>query len=48
MSVVKVNFNTTVDVEGEWLINENLDLVYFSTFTSDSVPLDTSTDVDSD
>ena len=48
MSIDKLNFNTSTNVEGEWFINGNLDFVYFLTFTSDSVPLDTSTDVDSD
>jgi len=43
----KLNFDATVDVEGEWFINENLGLAYFSTFASNSVPSDTSTDVDS-
>ena len=48
MSIDKLNFNTTTNVEGEWFINENLDLAYFSTFASDSVPSDTSTDVEND
>jgi len=26
MSIDKLNFNTTANVEGEWFINENLDL----------------------
>ena len=43
-----ISFNTTTNVEGEWFINENLDLVYFSAIASDSIPSDTSTDVDSD
>ena len=30
----------------QWYINEELDLAYFFVFTSDSVPSDTSTDVD--
>ena len=33
---------------GEWYINEELDLAYFSVFASDSVPSDTSTEVDDD
>ena len=33
---------------GEWYINEELDLAYFSVFASDSVPSYTSTDVDDD
>jgi len=48
MSIDKLNFNTTANVEDEWCINEDLDLVYFSAFTSDSVPSNTSTDVDID
>jgi len=47
-SIDKLGFNTTTNVEGEWFIDENLDLAYFSAFASDSVPLDTSIDVDSD
>ena len=47
-SIDKLDFTTTVDVEGEWFINENLDLAYFSAFAFDSVPSDTSTDIDSD
>jgi len=38
MSIDKLNFNTTANVKDEWFINENLD----------SVPSNTSTDVDSD
>jgi len=37
--------DTTANAEGEWFINEDLDLAYFFAFTSDSIPLDTSTDV---
>ena len=40
-SIDKFNFHTTANVEGEWFINENLNLAYFSTFASDSVLLDT-------
>ena len=47
-SIDKLDFNTIANVEGKWFINENLDLGYFSTFASDSVPLDTSTDIDND
>jgi len=43
----KLNFNATANVEGEWFINEDLELVYFPTFAFDFVPSDTSTDVDS-
>jgi len=40
--------NTSADDIGGWYINEELDLAYFSVFASDSVPSDTSTDVDDD
>ena len=46
MSVDKLYFNTTANVDGEWFINKNLDFAYFSTFTSDFVLSDTSTNVD--
>jgi len=46
-SADKLDFNTIVNIEGKWFINENLDLVYFSVFASDSVLSDTSTNVDS-
>ena len=42
-SVNKLDVNV-----GKWCINEELDLTYFSVFASDSVPLDTSTNVDDD
>jgi len=29
-SIDKLDFNTTINIEGEWFINEDLDLVYFS------------------
>ena len=45
-SVDKLDFDVTANVEGEWFINENLDLAYFSIFASNSVPSDTNTDVD--
>ena len=47
-SIDKLDFDTTANVESEWFINEDLDLAYFFAFASDSVPLDTSTDVDND
>ena len=47
-SIDKLDFDTAANVEGEWFINENLDLTNFSVFASDSVPSDTSTDVDND
>jgi len=48
MSIDKYSFNTTANVKGEWFINENLDFSYFSAFAPDSVPSDTSTNVNSD
>ena len=47
-SVSKLDVNNTANDVGEWYINEELDLAYFSVFASDSVPSDTSTDVDDD
>ena len=47
MGIDKLDFNNTTNDVGEWYINENLDLVYLSALASDSVLLDTSTDVDS-
>ena len=38
-SIDKLDFDTTTNVEGEWFINENLDLAYFSTFAFDFVPV---------
>jgi len=34
-SINKLDVNITADVEGEWFINEDLDLAYFSAFASD-------------
>ena len=48
MSTNKLDVNNTVDDVGEWQINKELDLAYFSAFASDSIPSDTSTDVDDD
>jgi len=48
MSFDKLNFNNTANIEGEWFINENLDLTYLSALNSDFIPSDTSTDIDSD
>jgi len=48
MSINMLNFNNTTNVEGEWFINENLDLAYLSVLAYDYVPSDTSNDVDSD
>ena len=39
--------NTTDDVGGQY-INEELDLAYFSVLASDSIPSDTSTDINDD
>ena len=47
-SVNKLGVNNTANNIGEWYINEELDLIYFSVFASDFVPSDTSTDVDDD
>jgi len=47
-SIRKLGSDTTANVDGEWFINEDLDLAYFSVFASNSIPLDTSTDVNSD
>ena len=48
MSVNKLVVNNTANDVGEWYINEELDLSYFSVFASDSVPSDTSIVVDDD
>jgi len=48
MSINKLDVNNAADDIGEWYINEELDLAYFSVFASDSVPSDTSTDVSYD
>ena len=47
MSIDKLDFNNTANVEGEWFITENLDSTYLSSLASDSIPPDTSTDVES-
>ena len=47
-SINKLDVNNTANNVGEWYINEELNLAYFSVFASDSVPSDTSTDVDDD
>jgi len=47
-SINKLDVNNPANDIGEWYINEELDLTYFSMFASDSVPSDTSTDVDDD
>ena len=46
MSINKLDINNTINDVGGWYINEELDLAYFSVFASDSVPSNTSTDVD--
>jgi len=33
-SIDKLDFNNTANDEGEWFINEDLDLAYFSTLAS--------------
>jgi len=47
-NVNKLDVNNTANDGGEWYINEELDLTYFSVFASAFVPSDTSTDVDDD
>ena len=47
-SINKLDVNNTANDVGEWYINEELNLAYFSVFAFDSVPSDTSTDVDND
>jgi len=47
-SINKLDVNNTADNVGEWYINEELNLAYFYVFASDSVPSDTSTEVDND
>ena len=46
-SINKLDVNNTADDVGGWHINEELNLAYFSVFASDSVPSDTSTEVNS-
>ena len=48
MSINKLDVNNTADDVGEWYINKELNLAYFSVFASDSVPSNTSTNVDND
>jgi len=47
-SINKLDVDDTANDVGGWYINEELDLAYFSVFVSDSVPSDTSTEVDDD
>ena len=47
-SIGKLSSDTTANVEGEWFINDDLDLAYFSAFASDSVSSGSSTDMNSD
>jgi len=42
-SIDKLDFNNTANDEGEWFINEDLYLAYFSALTFDSVSSNTST-----
>jgi len=42
MSVNKLDINNTANDVGEWYINEELNLAYFSVFASNFKPLDTS------
>ena len=47
-SINKLDVNNTADDVGGWYINKELNLAYFSVFASNSVPSDTSTEVDND
>jgi len=47
-SINKLDVNNTANAVGEWYINEELDLAYFSVFASNSVPSDTGTNIDDD
>ena len=47
-SINKIDVNNTADDIGEWYINEELNLAYFSVFASDSMLSGTSTEVDDD
>jgi len=47
-SVNKLDVNNTANDVGEWYINEELDLAYFSVFASDFMPSYTSTDLGDD
>ena len=47
-STNKLDVDNTADDVGGWYLNEDLDLAYLSVFASDSVPSDTSTEVDDD
>jgi len=47
-SIDKFGVDNTTDDVGGWYINEKLDLACFSVFASDSVPSDTSIEMDDD
>jgi len=47
-SINKFDVNNTADDVGEWYINEELNLAYFSVFASHSASSNTSTEVDND
>ena len=47
-SIDNLDFNNTANDEGEWFINEDLNLTYFFALTSDYLPSNISTDIDSD
>jgi len=47
-NIDKLDFNNTTNNIDKWYINENLNLAYLSALASDSVPSDTSTDVNND
>ena len=47
-SIDKLDYNNTANDEGKLFINRDLDLAYFSALASDSVPSDTSIDINND
>ena len=47
-SINKLDVNNTAEEIGEWYINEELNLAYFSVLASNSMPSDTSTEVGDD
>jgi len=47
-NIAKLDVNNTASDVGEWYINKDLNLAYFSIFASNSVSSDTNTDIDDD
>jgi len=47
-SINKLDVNNTANDVGRWYINDELNLTYFPLLASNSVPSDTSTEVDND